>query len=399
MQGNQESDHLKVLIFTSLFPNSVEPLKGNFVMERMRHLVPYSDLSVVAPVPYFPGWNVHERWYKFSRIPMAENIGGLQVDHPRYFLLPKVGMTIHGLLMFLGSVHRVSTRIRQARFDIIDAHYVYPDGLAAVLLGIALDIPVVVSARGSDINLFPQFPTIRPLIRQVLTRADALIAVSQSLKDAMVGLGCPPEKITVIGNGVDSVKFQPRPQTKMRQLLGLPVERPILLSIGNLTENKGFHILIEAVADLRARQPDVLLVIIGEGSRKSQLLFKIRDLGLDDNVRLVGTQAHDELSAWYSAADVFCLASATEGWPNVVMEAMACGRPVIATRVAAHILDTPVLGILVNRTPEEFSSAMEQALSRNWDHAAIVDRARSRGWDKVAQSVLNVFSNVVAERK
>jgi teichuronic acid biosynthesis glycosyltransferase TuaC len=399
MQQDREPGRLKVLIFTSLFPNSVEPLKGNFVMERMRHLRPYTDLSVVAPVPYFPGWNIHKRWYRFSRIPTAESIGGFEVDHPRYPFLPKVGMAIHGLLMFLGSVYRVSSRIRQVRFDVIDAHYVYPDGFAAVLLGAVLNIPVVVSARGSDINVFPQFPTIRPLIRQVLARADALIAVSQSLKDVMVGLGCPPEKITVIGNGVDSVKFRPQPQTEMRRLLDLPVERPIVLSIGNLTENKGFHILIEAVAGLRARRPDVLLVIIGDGSRKAQLLRKIRDLGLNDNVRLVGTQAHDALSAWYSAADVFCLASATEGWPNVVMEAMACGRPVIATRVAAHILDTPALGILVSRTPEEFSCAMEQALARDWDHAAIVDRARSRGWDKVAETVRNVFSNVVAGRK
>lgn len=305
-------------------------------------------------------------------------------------------MATHGLSMFLGSIRQISQRMRETSFDLIDAHYVYPDGFAAILLGQLFNKPVVVSARGSDINLFSEFTTIRPLIREVLSRADGLIAVSESLKSTMVKLGCVPDKVTVISNGVDSNKFQLRPQAEMRQLLGLPGSRPILLSVGKLTENKGFHILIEAVASLRENRPDVLLVIIGDGDYRSRLSRKIRDLGLEDNVRLVGTRPHDQLSAWYSAADLFCLASASEGCPNVVMEAMACGRPVIATWVAAQIVDTPMLGILVNRTPEEFRHAMEQALSCDWDHASIVDRARSSSWEKVAQSVFGVFSNVVA---
>src|SRR5262249_45405307 len=162
---------------------------------------------------------------------------------------------------------------------------------------------------------------------------------SDSLRDTMVQLGCPPEKVTVIRNGVDTVKFQPRPQAATRRLLGLPTDRPILLSVGNLTENKGFHILIDAVASLRERQSSVLLVSAGEGACRSHLSRKVRDLGLDNNVKLVGTHPHEELSAWYSAADVFCLASATEGCPNVVMEAPACGRPVITTRIAAPLVN------------------------------------------------------------
>jgi teichuronic acid biosynthesis glycosyltransferase TuaC len=399
LPGAHSSKRLKVLIFTSLFPNSVRPILGNFVMERMRHVRPYADLSVIAPVPYFPRWNVNKRWYEFSRIPTSENFGEFELDHPRFLVVPKVGMSTHGLAMFLGSARRVFARIREKQYDVIDAHYVYPDGFAAVLLGSWLNIPVVVSARGSDINLFPKFPTIRPLIRHVLNRADALIAVSQGLKDAMVEIGCPPHKVTVIGNGVDSVKFRPRHQAEMRRLLGLPAKRPILLSIGNLSENKGFHILIDALSSLRLHRADVLLVIIGEGVYKSYLERKIRNLGLEDNVKLIGSQPHDQLSAWYSAADVFCLASATEGWPNVIMEAMACGRPVIATRSAAPMLNAPQLGILVERTPQEFQHAMEQALDRKWDHELIVEHARSNGWDKVAQRVLSVFSDVVAQSR
>jgi len=395
--GIPDNARLRVLIYTSLFPNSVQPLLGKFVLERMRYLRAFADCWVSAPVPYFPRVGLREQWSRFSRIPKTEWIDGFGIDHPRYLVVPKVGMATHGLSMFLGSVRQVSTRTQEMSYDIIDAHYVYPDGFAAILLGKLLRKPVVVSARGSDINLFSEFLTIRPLIREVMVRADGLIAVSESLKARMVELGCAPEKIRVIGNGVDTIKFQSRPKNEMRRLLGLPADRSILLSIGNLTENKGFHILIEAVASLRRQNSGVLLVIIGEGVYGSHLSGKIRDLGLEGNVRLVGTQPHEELSAWYSAADVFCLASATEGCPNVVMEAMACGLPVIATRAATVMLTKPSLGLLVDRTPEDFHHAMESALARDWDCAAIVDHARSSGWDKVARSVFNVFSDVVTQ--
>jgi glycosyltransferase involved in cell wall biosynthesis len=184
----------------------------------------------------------------------------------------------------------------------------------------------------------------------------------------------------------------------MRRLLGLPDNRPILLSVGSLTENKGFHILIDAIARLRLRRPDVLLVIVGEGDYRSKLEKQILGGGLSQNVRLVGAQAHENLSAWYSAADVFSLASGREGCPNVVMEAMACGRPIVTTRAAAAIIPSSRFGILVDRTPDEFQHTLDQALARKWDHEAIVDHARCNGWDTVAQRVLRVFLDTVAQR-
>jgi glycosyltransferase involved in cell wall biosynthesis len=391
-------DRLKVLVYTSLFPNSVQPLSGHFVLERLSHLLPYVDCSVVAPAPYFPKLKLNARWYQFSQIPSTERLNGLELDHPRFVVLPKIGMVTHGLSMFLGSARTVASRIRRERYDLIDAHYVYPDGFAAMLLGSWLNIPVVVSARGSDINVFPRFRAIRPLIRRVLARADALIAVSQSLKDQMVDLGCSAEKITVIGNGVDSRKFYPRSRSEMRQDLGLSPTRPIFLSVGHLNENKGFHVLIDAVAQLRAARPDVLLLIIGEGVYRSHLEQRIRDLNLMGNVQLVGARPNEELVAWYGASDVFCLASETEGSPNVVMEALACGRPVIATHAAASMLNFPSLGIPVERTPHEFRLAMERALAVEWNAGEIAEHVRSRGWDGVARQVMEVFSGVIERR-
>src|SRR5262249_2799646 len=272
-------EKLKVLIYTTLFPNSIHPLHGNFVLERMRYLMPFLDMSVIAPVPYFPPINVGQRWFEFTRIPQNERFAGFDMCHPRYVVFPKVGMTTHSLSMFAGSLPQVWKRLRTTDYELIDAHYVYPDGAAAIMLGAVFKKPVVVSARGSDINVFPKFRLIRPIVRQVLKKADAVIAVAQSLKNAMVEIGCPSEKITVLGNGVDTTKFKPMPRLVMRRRLALPTDGPILLSVGHLVEEKGFSVLIEAMAVLRLRWPRLLLVIVGEGRYRSRLERQVRDLG------------------------------------------------------------------------------------------------------------------------
>jgi glycosyltransferase involved in cell wall biosynthesis len=389
---------LRVLVYTSLFPNSVQPILGNFVMERIRALRQLADVTVVAPVPYFPRLRLYRRWSEFARIPRRERIREFDLDHPRYLVIPKIGMVMQGLSMFLGSARQVMKKNGAGEFDVIDAHYVYPDGFAAVLLGRLLDKPVVVSARGSDINVFPKFRTIRPLIRYVLKHADAVIAVSQGLKDRMLELGCPDGKVSVIANGVDCTKFQPRPQLQVRNELGLPHDRKIILSVGKLTSNKGFHILMEAVARLGARRPDVMLVIIGEGPDRAGLERRIRDLGLRETIRMAGARPHEALCSWYSAADVFCLASATEGWPNVVMEAMACGVPVVCTPVAAPIIGSARIGIVTSREPQALEQALDQALSRKWNRDEIAGHVRSSGWDRVGESVLDVLTGAVARR-
>jgi len=396
-----ESRRLRLLIYTTLFPNSVQPLQGNFVLERMRHLLPFVDMSVVAPIPYFPKLNVNERWFNFASVPYNEHFAGFEVAHPRYVVFPKFGMAAHGLSMFAGSLRQVCTRLRATNFDLIDAHYVYPDGLAATLLGAALDKPVVVSARGTDINVFPQLRTIRPLVRHVLAQADAVIAVSQSLKNVMLKLGCPSPKITVLENGVDPLKFRPGPLLAARQVLGLPADRPIVLSVGRLVELKGFHILVEAVTRLRLHRPNLLLVIVGDGPYRSMIEKQISTMGVADNVKLVGSQPHDQLGLWYSAADLYCLASSQEGWPNVLLEAMACGRPVIATSVGGipEIVRSSSVGTLADRTPEAFAHAIDQALLHQWDHEGIVAHARRHSWPNIAERLLNLYSEVLARRK
>ena len=392
---------MNVLVFTSLYPNNVWPQHGVFVKERMTTFAQIEGCSVkvVAPVPYFPPIKIGHR-SRFSQIMRREVIEGLEVYHPRYFMVPKVSMALHGLFMFLSILPYIKKFQRNFSFDIIDAHYVYPDGFAAVLLGSFFRKPVVVSARGSDINLFAKFPLIRRFLQYTLNKADRVIAVSQALKNVILALHIPEEQITVISNGVDIEKFYPFLKGEARRKLRLPHNKRILLSVGGLVPLKGFDLLIKALKLLfeERHERDLYLVIVGEGSCRKELEQLIDTLGLGEHVSLVGAIPHQELYCWYSAADLFCLASSREGWSNVVLEALASGTPVVATDVESipEIICSDRLGILTKRDERELAAGIAAALKKSWQSDAIVQYARDQTWDSVASSVLHTFQTVLA---
>jgi len=354
---------------------------------------PGISVSVVSPVPFFPRWLKTERWRAASTLPDEESMGGLTVYHPRYFLLPKVSMPIHGASMFLGSLSCVRALHRKAKIDCIDAHFVYPDGLAAVLLGKALDVPVVVSARGTDINLFPSFRLIRPMIRWTLDRADAIVAVSAALREAMVALGTDREKIHLIPNAIDSERFRRIPAEEARRELGLPERNPLVISVGSLIPSKGHQFLIRAVGSIASKVAGIQLYILGEGPYRTELEQLTRELGLEKLVHLVGKHPNEELPLWFSSASLSCLASSREGWPNVITESLACGTPVVATRVGGipEILHSPDLGILVEQSSEAIAAGIQEALAKNWDREEISRRNSSRTWKTVAEEVETVL--------
>jgi glycosyltransferase involved in cell wall biosynthesis len=264
---------MKVLVFTTLYPNNVWPNHGVFIKERMTHVAKLEGCSikVVAPVPYFPPLKGNWRW-KFSQVFPIEVRDGIEVYHPRYYMVPKVGMTLYGVMMFLSVLQTVRTVQKVFDFDLIDAHFVYPDGFAAVLLGWFFGKPVVVSARGSDINLYSKFPVIRKILQYTLRKADKTIAVCQALKDAMIQLGIADSKISVIPNGVDHRKFFYVPKEEARRRLGLASGKKVILSVGGLIPRKGFDLLINSLPPLKqVLGYDLCLVIIGEGPLRHTL--------------------------------------------------------------------------------------------------------------------------------
>jgi glycosyltransferase involved in cell wall biosynthesis len=301
--------------------------------------------------------------------------------------------------LFLSVLSKVRNVQKDFDFDLIDAHYVYPDGFAAVLLGKFLKKPVVVSARGTDINLYTKLPLIKRLISYTLRKANSVISVCQALKNEMVKIGVEDKKISVIPNGVDPKKFFPTKKEVAREKLSLPLNKKILLSVGALIPRKGFELLIGAISLLKDdfNENELLLAIVGEGDFRRHLEGKIDALGLGSKVKLIGAVRHCQLSLWYNAADLFCLASDREGWPNVLFESLACGTPVVATKVwgIPEILRSEKLGILVERDPDEIAKGILKGLKKDWDYSHIVEYAQENTWHKVAKRVFTEFTKVI----
>jgi len=387
---------MKVLVFTTLYPNNIFPNHGIFIKERISNLAYHKncEVKVVAPVPYYPPVKIGWR-QAFAQIPGHEIIEGIEVYHPKYLMTPKVGMIFYGLLMFLSSLSCVARIRRRFNFDLIDAHYVYPDGFAAALTAKFFKVPLIISARGSDINRYARMLSIRKFLRYALIKADQLICVSKALKMEIIRLQVPEEKITVIPNGVDLGKFKSISKTAARKNLGLPDQKKIILYVGRLDENKGVDLLIRSLKIINGetKEKDVHLIIVGNGQTRKKLESLTHSLNLSRQVLFMGTVPHNELYQWYSAADVFCLPSKMEGWPNVIMEAMACGVPVVATPVGGipEIITSDKVGLLAQRNIVKISKTLTIALQLPWNSDQIKKHAEQYTWVAAANAVFNIF--------
>jgi teichuronic acid biosynthesis glycosyltransferase TuaC len=315
------------------------------------------------------------------------------VYHPRFPVLPKIGMSVAPALLFAGALPAFRRLQRESGdFDMIDAHYFYPDGVAAVMLGKVLGKPVVVTARGTDINLIPEHSLPRWLIRETARRASGIITVSQALHDRLVTIGVPASRIRVLRNGVDLEQFRPMDKAVSRTKLHL--NGPTLLSVGQLVELKGHDIIIRSLALL----PDYSLLIAGEGPDRSALESLAAKLGVGDRVRFLGRLAHEQLPEIYSAADALILASSREGLPNVLLESMACGTPVVATRVGGipEVVVAPEAGVLMPERSENGVVTGVRALFGNLPDRADTRRyAAQFGWQETSEGQIRLFQEIL----
>jgi teichuronic acid biosynthesis glycosyltransferase TuaC len=396
---------MKVISISTMFPSRALPVHAVFVKNRLKHVAERCELIVISPVPYFPFARLLSRYASRRNIPRTDVIDGLTVHYPRFLSIPAVLKPLDGVFLFL-TVLLTALRLRkQFPFELIDAHLAFPDGFGAVLLGRLLGKPVTVTLRGHDVNDLPRFPVRSRQVSFTLRRAHRVIAVANALKDAAVALGADPETTERISNGVDGAIFFPRSREESRRKLSLPLDRRVILSVGHLVERKGFHIIVEAIDRLKAHGAPPLLVIAGapgeEGDFRGEILAAISQRGLEEHVRMVGAKPNAELGDWYSAADVFCLASSKEGWANVLLEALACGTPVVATNVwgTPEVICRPEYGILVERTAESIAGGLAAALSKHWDRESIAQYARSQTWESVAQRVLSAFQKALEPRR
>ena len=394
---------MRILTYSSILPNSLQPTQGIFTFQRLGALSrrPGNHVDFVAPLPYAPSWLPKGSRPRYTRIPSQETMDGLRIFHPRYALIPKISMPWHGRLMYLGTHKTVEQLHRENPYDLLDAQYIYPDGYGGVLIAKKLGIPVVLSALGTDVNVFPKFKRIAPKIRWALNEADGILAVSNSLKAATAAAGAPADKIRVIGNGVDTTRFHPLDRAEARRALRIEGPGPFVVSVGTLDPNKGHQLLIAAVSELTGRYPAMKAYIAGEGPYQSALTAQIREKKIADRVVLIGKRPHAELNSWFNAANVSCLLSEREGWPNVLLESLAAGTPVIATRAGgiAEVISSPALGTLVERNVPAITAALDAALKREWDRPALVAYAAQRTWDKVAEEIEDYFRTILNSRR
>jgi len=356
-----------------------------------------NNVTSVCPVPFCPKWIRKGEWAGFRSIVDNQTREDIKVFYPRYLLIPKISMPFHGILMWFGIRNLVVQLHSEKQFSIIDGHYIYPDGLAAVLMGKMLDIPVVLSARGSDIHQFSAFHTIRPQIAYALRRADKVVSVCKALEEIINDLGIPTKKVHVIPNGIDSSRFDIVDRGKIRNKLNIPINKKVILSVGGLVPVKGHKWFVDAIKKMISTNENVIAFIIGEGTERYNLQDQINQLQISDKVKLVGQKPNNELSLWYNAADVFCLPSSREGWPNVLMESLACGTPVVATKVfgAPEIITNDNLGILVDQTADSISEGLMAALNCDWNRMIIRQHVVGRSWEVVAREVEGVFKEAI----
>ncbi|MDZ7628791.1 MAG: glycosyltransferase [Parvularculaceae bacterium] len=386
---------MKILTLTTLYPNAASPSHGVFVENRIDFFRRRTgaEFRIVAPVPWFPSPSpVFGHYARFARAPMTETRREIEVTHPRYAIPPKVGMS-YAAAALARVFEREARRLLSDGFDfdLIDAHYLYPDGVAATAAARRLGKPVVMTARGSDVTELAAFPRQRRMILDAVLKADAVISVAQALKHDLVALGAPAEKIRVLRNGVDLAVFKPTDRAAARA--GIGVAGPVLASVGSLIPRKGHDIAIRALDHL----PQATLLIAGEGPEGAALRALAGKLGVAARVRFLGQVRHEALVDTYNAADALLLASTREGWPNVLLEAMACGTPAISADAggAREVIRDQAAGRVVSeRTSEAFAAAVRDVLATT-NRAATRAYAERHSWDETSDGQAVLFDEIL----
>lgn len=376
---------MNVRVISHLFPNRAEPLKGVFVLEKARALFRHLPTQVVAPVSYFPLLR------RYANVPREDELEGLRIYHPRYLALPEM-LFYHRWRPYYHALRSTLDRIAPAA-DVYQVDWVYPDAAATIRYARRTCARVFLTIHGYNaVGLFHS-PDQSGLYRDALLAADGIIAVSRDLKSRIVErFGIEEGKITVIHNGIDVTKFSPGSRDYARRCLGIPVNRPVIITVARLSEEKALATMIKAMTSIEDR--DVQLYILGEGPLRSHLANLIGREELENRVFLMGGIPHEELNAWFNAADLFCLSSLHEGCPVVVHEALACGIPVVSTTVGAvpDIVTSSDYGLLcVPNDPAQLARQLTAALSRSWDRDAIAAYGRKFTWDKVARETIQFY--------
>lgn len=350
------------------------------------------DVRVVSPLP----WWTRLRRPKELFVAPQDDSTGIAASYPVYWTLPRISPGLHGDAMYASLRGSVGRLRRSFPFDVILAAWAYPDAYAAARMAQDYGCPVVTKLMGSDINDLASRPGIRDQVRWTLEQSSRVVAVSYALRDRVLEMGIAGDRVSVQHNGVNGALFTLRDPKAVRAELGLPTDRKLILYVGNFRTVKGTDVLIEAMGELSRRRGDADLLLVGSGDLEDGLRARVRELGIEKRVRFCGRRLHTEIPSWISACDAFCLPSRNEGCPNVILEALASGKPVVASRVGGipELLNRDNGILTPSEDPAALAQGLDDALTRSWDPSALRQSVEYLSWDGVGRSYYNMLAAV-----
>jgi glycosyltransferase involved in cell wall biosynthesis len=385
---------MKIAVVTRYFPSSAEPWQGRSAYQTLRVLARKADVRVFYPNAHYPSL-LKPRSRSYDQLDASFSPPDVMASYYNFPALPVLSRPLNGWL----ATRVLLPHVRAFAPDLIFSCFLYPDGYAALKIARALSVPVVVQSIGSDINRIGD-PISALLTRKVLREADSIVTVSSHLCAQAIEMGAAPQTTRAVVNGCDLSVFHPMNRSEARRKLGLSQEAEIVVYIGRMDVMKGLRELVEAASLLRSSRPNLQVYMVGAGPDRSLIESAIQAQSAADCIHVLPACAFDDVAVWMAASDLVTLPSYMEGCPNVVLEALACGRPVVATRVGGipEILSA-AYGELV---PPQDSGALAQALAsvldRNWEAEAI-SAHNSRSWDTVASELLEIFLPLADKRK
>lgn len=367
---------MKVQILTNLYPLPWAPNQASFNRQQFQYLSKHCPVRITVLIP----WLERFRHRNVTLMPVTE--GNLQISYRRYFYIPGFARWSYAATM-LFSLLLERRSIREFSPDCLLLSWAYPDGVAGTMLAKLLGLPVVIKIHGSDINMHLSHASRAKQILWAMKRAEQIVSVSKALASRLTDAKIPADKMQVIYNGVDKELFKPLPRHSAVTQLHLAANRRIVLFVGNLKPEKGCVDLFDAFVAISANNPEVDLYYIGTGSQTEILLARASEQGLQSRVILLGSLSHERLATWMNAATIVSLPSYNEGVPNVLLEAMACGTPVVATAVGGIPEVVPKqAGILVEAGDVAgLAGALTKALTTEWKEKEIVDSVSSFDWN------------------
>lgn len=369
---------MKIGVITSLFPNHLEPNRGIFTMKLLGRLN-YSIFPVIAPVPWFPMVEKNRK----RGISKREKILGMTVFHPYFFSFPKILKSLDAVFFFLSLL---PYRRLIKKCDMIYASYGYPDGVGAWMLARRLGKPFSITLHRGDLMYWAKRPLVREQMAAMIRSADSVILVSHQLRDHLPQ--SVHNRVFIVSNGVDTETFRPIDSYQARKALSIPTERKVLFSVGNSFRRKGYFELVRAIHAISDSK--LFLLIAGKDPDEQEALESlVESLGEGSRVKLLGEIPNNRLPLYYASADLYCLASHSEGWPCSVMEALSCGKPCVVTPKAAGEFINPGIGIVVEHS--KLSQGIEKALGQKWNSAKIRAFAKQHTWDSVARKTELIF--------